>query len=316
MRSWQIIVASVAAASFAVGIAFLPDVLQFRTDPASLFLVYWPAFAILWLGAYAIATLLLSTVATLREIGSIAAGLVGQGWARRHLVRLEVTQCFTAVLALFALGLSPVAIETEPFFSLPTMIGLFPALAACGGVVVAGVLGWLMLSVMAAFRGPPVLMTGIPAIRDERLLHEIIELLRARLPEPTADAIQLSELVEQGHRSMLGTIKDLTTAVDRLRNGVADIKTALQDPRTGHSSDNSAAPSDIADAASELHAAAAALTAAVTRLDDLAAALSSNETAAAQQSNVPTGSRSQLTTELQELLREMTSGAARRIPSG
>jgi hypothetical protein len=303
MRSWQIIVASIAAASLAVGMTFLPDALQLRTDPASPFLVYWPAFAILWLGAYAIATLLLSTVATLREIGSIAAGLAGQGWARRHLVRLEITQYFTAVLALFALGLSPVAIETEPFFSLPTMIGLFPALAACSGVVVAGVLGWLMLS-------------GIPAIRDERLLQEIIELLRARLPEPTADALQLSELVEQGHRSILGTIKDLAIAVDRLRNGVADIKTALQDPRTGHSSDNYAAPSDIADAASELRAAAAALTAAVTRLDDLAAALSSNETAAAQQSNVPTGSRSQLTTELQELLREMTSGAARRIPFG
>ena len=103
MRSWQIIVASVAAASLAVGIVFLPDALQFRTDPALLFLVYWPAFAILWLGAYAIATLLLSTVATLREIGSIAAGLVGQAWARRHLVRLEVTQYFTAVLALFVL---------------------------------------------------------------------------------------------------------------------------------------------------------------------------------------------------------------------
>lgn len=315
MRSWQIIVASIAAASLAVGMAFLPDARQFRTDPTSLFLVYWPAFAILWLGAYAIATLLLSTVATLGEIGSIAAGLAGQGWARRHLVRLEITQYFTAVLALFALGLSPVAIETEPFFSLPTMIGLFPALAACAGVVVAGVLGWLMLSVTAAFRGPLVL-AGIPAIRDERLLQEIIELLRARLPEPTADAIQLSELVEQGHRSMLGTIKDLASAVDRLRNGVADIKTALQGPRTGHSSANYAAPSDIADAASELRAAAAALTAAVTRLDDLAAGLSSNETAAAQQSNVPTGSRSQLTTELQELLREMTSGAARRIPSG
>ena len=310
MQAWQIILASAAAAGIATAALFLPGAVRSPTGTAALFQAYWPGVAIVWLCVYGVAALVLSTATAVRELDNAVSGQAGLDWPRRYLLRLGVVQYFSAVLVLLALGLLPLAVTTEPFFSVPAVIGSSPALTACAAVILVGVLGWLTATVVAAFRAPAV-WTPSPAGSDTQLFHEIIALLRARPVEPVSTAAELAEQLRQRDRSTLEAIKELAGAVNRVRNGIFEIQQNLQhrgpEP-TGQS--GSAASADVVDAAGELHTATTALTAAVVRLEDIATVLSAVGLSSSARGNLPPGSRSQLSTELQELLRDLATGPA------
>ena len=174
-----------------------------------------------------------------------------------------------------------------------------------------------LVTIVAALRGPPTDWTAIPAGLDAQLLHEIVELLRARPIEPISAAPELAEQLRQRDRSTLEAIKELAGAVNRVRNGIAEIQNGLQQrgPEQAEAQSPSAALADVAEAAGELRAATSALTVAVTKLEDVAAglaALSPLGISPPARGNLPPGARSQLSTELQELLRDMATGAASR----
>src|SRR5690348_7378225 len=105
MRAWQIIVVSAIVASVAAVALFLPGAARFPADAAPLLRTYWPGAVIVWLAVYGVAALVLSTAVAVRESGSAEADPTGMDWARCYLSRLGVTQYFSAVLVLFALGL-------------------------------------------------------------------------------------------------------------------------------------------------------------------------------------------------------------------
>ena len=303
MQAWQIIVASAVAASIAAVALFLPGAVRSPTGAAATFQTYWPGGIIVWLGAYSVAALVLSTAAAIRELGNET----GPDWPRHYLWRLGVTHYFSAVLILLALGLLPLAIATQPFFSVPAAIGSSLPLAVCAMAIVVGVLGWLTATVSAAFRAPAVWTTP-PANRDTELLQEIIELLRARPAEPVAE---LAEQFRQRDRSTLEAIKELAGAINRIRSGISEIQRDLQ--RRGPEQTGPAGSAVLADAADagDLRAAISALTASVKKLEEIIAGLAAFSAiglSAPVRGNLPPGSRSQLSTELQELLRDMATG--------
>jgi hypothetical protein len=312
MQAWQIIVTSAVAASIAAAALFLPGAARAPEGALSLLQAYWPGIAIVWLGVYAIAALLLGTAAAIRELAGAASGQTGLDWARRYLLRLGVTQYFSAVLVLLALGLLPIPVSTEPFFSIPSAIGSSLALTVCAAAILIGVLGWLGVTVVAALRAPAS-WAASPAGPDTQVLQELIGLLRAR---PVASETATAELVEQlrqRDRSTLEAIKELAGAVTRLHNGISEIQHSLQHrvPEPTEPS-GSAALGDIADAAGALRAATASVTAAATKLEDIGAgltALSPIGAPPAARGNLSTGSRAQLSTELQDLLRDMATAS-------
>ncbi len=303
MQAWQIIVASAVVASIAEAALFLPGAVRSPTGATAPFQTYWPGVMIVWLGVYSVAALVLSTAAAIRELGEEA----GPDWPRHYLLRLGVTQYFSAVLVLLALGLLPLAIATEPFFSVPAAIGSSLSLAVCAAAIVVGVLGWVTVTVSAAFRAPAVWTTP-PAGRDAELLQEIIELLRARPVEPVAAAAELAEQFRQRDRATLEAIKELAGAINRIRSGISEIQHDLQ--HRGPEQTGSAVLADAADAGN-LRAAVSALTASVKKLEDIIAGLAAFSAiglSAPPRGNLPPGSRSQLSTELQELLRDIATG--------
>ena len=326
MRSWQIIVASAAAATIADALLFQPGGFPSWPELAALLLAHWPAIAVVWLGLYGVTALVLTTLAAFLEVGSVTPRRVWDDGARRYVVQLAVTQYFTSVLALLGLGLSHVPVETAPFLFLPSPIGGSPALAACGAVVVVGLLGGLFLTAALVTAESPELRSRASGIRAGRLLPEVSEPPRAQAPAPAnaaADVVQLAELIERGQRSVLEVVGDLATAVNQLRldlqQGLGEIKVALQDRGSGRSTESgSASPSAVEDAATELRAAAAVVDASVARLGEMASLLSANETPAVAGRDAPIspGSRSQMSTELQALLREMTPAAGNGDPPG
>jgi hypothetical protein len=300
------------AATITGALLFLPGGIPSRAELAALLVAHWPALAIVWLGVYGVAALVLTTLAIFLEIRGVAPGRAGRDWAWRYVVRLAVSQYFTALLALLGLGLSRIPIETAPFLALPSRLAGSPALAACGAVVVAGLFSGVFLTaaiVTAESREP---RSPAPGMRAGRLISEIVEPPRAEAPAPanaTADVVQLAELIERGQRPVLEALSALAIAVRRLRWDLDEIKLALQDRGSERSSEaGSVSPSAVEDAAGELRAAAVAFDAAVARLGDMAALLSANETPAVAGRDAPAspGSRSQLSTELQALLRDMT----------
>ena len=319
MRSWQIIVASAAAATIADALLFQPGGFPSWPELAALLLAHWPAIAVVWLGLYGVTALVLTTLAAFLEVGSVTPRRVWDDGARRYVVQLAVTQYFTSVLALLGLGLSHVPVETVPFLFLPGPIGGSPALAACGAIVVVGLLGGLFLTAALITAESPELRSRASGIRAGRLLPEVGEPPRAQAPAPpnaAADVVQLAELIERGQRSVLEVVGDLATAVNQLRldlqQGLGEIKVALQDQGSGQSTEaGSASPSAVEDAATELRAAVAVVDASVARLGEMASLLSANETPAVAGRDAPIspGSRSQMSTELQALLRDMTPAA-------
>ena len=317
MRAWQIIVASAVVASIAAAALFLPGAVRFPGGAVSLVQTYWPGVTIVWLCAYSIVALGLSTAAAFRELGDAASGQAGLDWPRRYLLRLGITQYFSAVLVLLALGLLPVAIATEPFFSMPAAIGSSPALAACAVAILVGVLGWLTATVVAAFRTPPV-GTATPAGLDTQLLQEIVE-PAARPPDRAGLGCRGTRRTAPATRSRdiggdQGTGRgDRPSAQRHFRNSARFCSSA---GRNRQEQSGSAALADVAEAAGELRAATAALTGCrgETRGYRCGAgrALPAIGVSLPARGSVPPGSRSQLSTELQELLRDMAAGPASR----
>jgi hypothetical protein len=306
MRSWVIIVASAVAGTIADAVLVLTGGLPARVELAAFLLAHWPALAVVWLAGYGAAALGLTTSAVFVEIRSTAPRPVGHEWAWRYVVRLAATQYFTCVVALLGLAALSVSVEAAPFQVLPAPLAALPALGAGGGVVVIGLLGWLSLSAAAIVRGPALPRPPIEG-PEMRLLREILVQLRVRPPAPPGDA-QLAELIEPGQRAVLEVVKDLATAVNRLnralRKDLEDIKEALRERPAGAGTDSSSA---MENAAAELRSATAALDASLTRLGEMAALLPSNETPPVTELDTPIspGSRSHLSSELQELLRAM-----------
>jgi hypothetical protein len=313
MQAWRIVVTSAVAASIACAALFLPGAVRSPTGALALLQGYWPGVVVVWLGVYSIAALLLSTAAAVRELGAAVSDQTGLDWPRRYLLRLGVTHYFSAVLVLLALGLLPIAISTEPFFPVPAVIGSSLALAACALAILVGVLGWLTATVVAALR-IPASWAALPTGPDPQMLQELIELLRTRPVEPGSVTAELVEQARHRDLTTLEAIKELAGAVNRLRNGISEIQRGLQQRGPEQTGQNgSAAPADVADAAGELRAATAAVTAAVTKLEEFAAALislSPSGTSPPPRGNLPAGSRAQLSTELQELLRDMATAPA------
>ncbi len=313
MRDWQIIFASAVTASIAAAALFLPAVMRSETGAISPLETYWPAATIVWLAVYSIAALLLSTAAVVRELGDTPSGQIGLDWPHRYLVRLGITQYVSAVLILLALGLLPIGISTEPFFSVPAAIGSSLALAACAAAILAGVIGWLTATIVAALRTPTP-WAASPVDHDAQILQEIIELLRTRPIEPGLPTAEFVEQLRQRDRSTLEAIKELAGAVHRLRSGISEIQQDLQHhtperPHQGSSSELA----DIPETAAELRTATAAVTAAAMKLEDIAAGLTALSPIGASppgRGNLPAGSRAQLSTELQELLRDMATAPA------
>jgi len=317
MQAWQIIVASAVLAVIAAAALLLPGAMRSPGGAALLFQTHWPVFIVFWLGVYSIATLALSTAEAIRELGDPASGQAGLDWPRRYLVRLGVTQYFSAVLVLFAAGLLPGTIATGPVFPVPAALGPSLAPVACAVAIVVGVLGWLTASIVAAFRAPAV-WTASPA-PDMRALHETLELLRTRSTEPAPASAEFSEELRQRDRATVEALRELAGAVARVRTGISEIQRGFQQrgpEQTGQS--GSMALGEVTDVVGELRTATSALTAAVKKLDDVAAGLavlSPIGLSAPARGNLPPGSRSQLTTELQELLRDMATGSRPRQDS-
>jgi len=355
MRSGQIIAASAVAATSVSAFRFLPGVMLWPGGMAALLLANWPAIAVVWLGSYGVTALVLTTLAAFLQVRS---GTRRRGWGDRmgrYAVQLAVTQYFTSMLALFALGFSRVTIETALFPVLPSSLGDSPALAACGAMVVIGLLGGLLLTATRVTGEGPQMRSGAPGIRAGRLFDQasappvapapadaaadaeeqplavpVLDGVAGAAhqpspgPEPAPanvmiDVEQLAALIEQAQRPVLEAIRDLASSVNRLRRGHGEIKFLLQDRGSKRSTESDAAsPSAEEDAASQLRSVVAAVDASVTKLGEMALLLSTSETPAATSREAPIspGSRSQLSAELQALLRDLTSAADRGDPQG
>src|SRR5216684_7713027 len=105
MRSWHIIAASAVAATIAGAFAVLPAALPWRNETPALLIGHGPAIGLVWLSIYGIAALALTTLAGFLDVGSATRRSAPDGRVRRYFVQLAVTQYFTSVLALLALGL-------------------------------------------------------------------------------------------------------------------------------------------------------------------------------------------------------------------
>ncbi|MGC2416026.1 MAG: hypothetical protein WA459_25445 [Stellaceae bacterium] len=322
MRSWQIIFASAVAAIIADALLFVPRALPWRPETAALLLAHWPAIAVVWLGAYGAAALVLTTLVVFLEIrGGAAPARSGRDWARRYVAGLAVAQYFTTNLSLFGLGALRVPIETAPFLFLPSPIGGSLALAVCGAVIVVGLLGGLFLAAALVTTQSPELRSDAPGIRAARLLPKVGEPPPAQAPAPpnaVADAAPLAELIAREQRPVLEAIRDMATAVNRLRrdlrHGLDEIKVALEDRRSGESTEAGfASPSAVEHAATELRAAVAAIDTSVAKLGEITSLMSANETlvVAGRDPPLPPASRSELSTELHALLRDMTPAAGK-----
>ena len=355
MRSGHIIAASAVAATAVSAFRFLPGVVLWPGGMAAFLLVNWPAIAVVWLGSYGVTALVLTTIAAFLQV---SGGTIRRGWGDRigrYAVQLAVTQYFTSLLALFALGLSRVAVETGLFPILPSSLGDTPALAACGTMVVIGLLGGLLLTATSVTGESPQMRLSSPGIRAGRLFGQTsappvatapadamgdaeeqplavpaldVMVGAAQQPSPgpepapanvMIDIEQLAALIEQAQRPVLEAIRDLASSVNRLRRGLGEIKFVLQDRGSKRSTESDAAsPSAAEDAAIQLRSVVAAVDASVTKLGEMALLLSASETQAITRREAPIspGSRSQLSAELQALLRDLTSAADRGDPPG
>lgn len=309
MRSWQIIIGGIGAASVGAGLVLLPGVLPWHPGAARLLFAYWPAILVVWLGLYGIAALALNATTAFLEINRGADGPDEYAWATRYFARLAVAQYFTAIIALLALGLSHLQIDVPAIFFLPASVTGAPALAAAGVVALVGLLGWLCLATAALFHRPA---TSLPVVESPelRLLREIRELLRSQRRNPVSDPVALVQLMEQGQVSILEAIKDLATAVNRARRGLGEIRAVIQDRGSERAADGGASLSgEFETTVAELRAAVTALEVLVTRL---------GQTPAPETPLVPSrdsssslaGSQSHLSTQLRALLQEMASSTA------
>src|SRR5438270_3419786 len=112
MRSWHIIAASTVAAIAAGAFLFLSGALPWGTGVVALLVAHWPAIAVVLLSTYATVALALTTLAAFLEVGNDTRRRSWNDRVRPYFVQLGVTQYFTSMLALLALGLSRIPVET------------------------------------------------------------------------------------------------------------------------------------------------------------------------------------------------------------
>jgi hypothetical protein len=341
MRSWQIVVASVVAATITDALRFLPGISLARAELTSLLLARWPAIAVVWLGSYSIVALALTTAAVITEAGRRNRGAVLEGHsapnalpralhhpARQYFVRLAVVQYYTSILALLGLGASRIPADAASSQFFPAVIVYSPALETAGVVTLVGLLGVVaVLGKIALLRRTPLDHTRLgPMVESPelRLLHQIVELLQARPPESAApaamDEAQFNALIEQGQRTILEAIKNLATSINRLSRGLRqslqDISVTLAEGGAGRVVEvGTASPAAIEGATTELRATVAALDTSIAKLAEVASSLSTDEHPLAVQRNVPgPHPLSQLVSEFQELLREIDGPPADERP--
>jgi hypothetical protein len=314
LRSWQIIIVGVAAATIGTALLLVPVAQRAQLEAPAFLLAHWAAELAIWLTLYTVIALLLTTGTALAEIAVVTPARLDHGSPGLYVVRLAITQYFTGVIALFGLGLSSVPVDTAAFFPLPAVIAA-PALSAAGAVSLLGLVGWLLVMAPTAFwgRGAPQPADGPSELQ---LLHEILDLLRRRTRTPVldapADAAEIIKRMQQGQRSVLEVVKELVTAVSQLSQRLDEIQSALQDRQPVAESDSR---SELDEATGELRASVATLGASTGRLAELVSLLAAWKVPGEDDTAPSIGSRVQLSTELREVLQEMnpgSSGNARR----
>lgn len=304
MRSWQIVIIGAAAASVTVAALLFHGGLAQQADPKLFLLAHLPRIAVAWVGLYGVTALVVATGAEIIDRPDV----VRLNWLRHYAARLAIAQYFTSLVALLAIGLAVASIQS--ILSDPGAIGHSPAVLAGGALVFAGLIGVLVVAIARRTR-----RTARPYRQDMqvRLLNEVLEILRAepRQKAPAAEFVQLAGEIAEGQRSTLAVVKDLATAVNRLRRSLDEIKRATRVAST----DNDAASPAAEKAAIDLRAATGAIDAAVQKLGELISALYAREmTAEAEGDPSLSPGRARISGELQALLREITPGTPSRDP--
>ena len=276
MRAWQIIVASAVVASIAVAALFLPGAARSPDGAASLFR------DILAGRCDRLACRLQCRGARVEHRGGCSrAGRrrmpAKPGWIGRAAICCGLASRNISAPSWYCSRwvLLPVAVATEPFFSMPAAIGPSPALAACAV-------------------GDPCRGTRL-AYRDRCRQHSALRRLgapssapgsirncfrksssccaparpsRSRLPP------ELAEQLRQRDHATLEAIKELAGAMSRVRNGISEIQHGLQQRGPEQAgAERFRGAGRCRRTVGELRAATAALTAAVAKLEDIAAGL-------------------------------------------
>jgi len=247
----------------------------------------------------------------------ITSSSVKYEWLRRYLVQLSVAQYFTAIVGMFGIGLTRVPVGLLPIQPIPSFIANSPTLGGGAVLVLALLPGILLLGVGAGYLARLAIRLAI-ARPELRILREIVGILRARevgLRAPNkVDA--LNALIEPGQRAVLDALKELATSVNRMgqdvRLSLEEIKGALQDRGPNRTAETEAPSGTVGDgAAGSPHAAVLALNDSINRLEEISSLLSLKKTPTAMRAAtpLPDGSTASLSTELQDLLRELEEAA-------
>jgi hypothetical protein len=296
MRSWQIIIIGAATASITVAALLLYGGAAQQADPKLFLFAHLPRIAVAWFSFYGLITLAATTGAEIIN----RPRPVGHDWLRHYAARLAAVQYFTSLIALLGVGLAFAPIAS--ILSEPGAIRHSPALLAGGGLGFAGLIGALVLAIAMRTGAAPR-----PPAQDMqvRLLNEVLELLRAEPRHGTSasELAQLAREIVEGQRSTLAVVKDLATAVNRLRRSLDEIKRTARAVSVERDDNRSAAAAETA--ANDLRAAAGTIDAAVRKLAELADALYAREMTAEGDPSLPPG-RIRVSGDLQALLREIT----------
>jgi len=323
MRFWQIMVLSIFPAAIVTALPFLPPLAELTI----LLLTQWPVIVVIWFGSYGVTTAALTAATAFLEIGRILKRIgsevswgdrtrvtpheLRRRWILNYLKNLIFTQYFTAVIVLLSLGLSRIPVDTPRFMSVAPLLADSPAFVACGAVIVVGLLG-VLASIIPLMRAASRLSVERP---EPLLIQPMTELLRSQTPQPLmptgADAPLLSTMIERSERSMLEAVKDLASVIDQHGRGQRLILQAINRFKEGGQAKwvakAAALPGAMGDATAELRTTLAALDASITTLREVASSLRTDDAGPTMQHNAMTSSASlsQLSTEFQELLREI-----------
>lgn len=286
MRPWRVIAISGTAATIVALSLCLPAELPgSRADLIALLYTQGSALAAVWFGSYGVAALALTTVALAIEVGDAKRFIANpalesadlsfirrqssRNGLQRYLISLAITQYFSVILALLAMGFAGIPIDEPWFGSFFPLVANSPALAAAVALVFAGfgAFAFVLLRVRSALR------FSIKNL-ELALLQDIAEMLRNRAAEAAR--------IEQVQRSILGTMKDLATVVNRFGRSQRLIIQEIKDT-VGPEALNQwiktaeAWPPTIEHATSELRATLSALDVSIARLAEIAASVPSGD---------------------------------------
>jgi hypothetical protein len=184
-------------------------------------------------------------------------------------------------------------------------------------LVLALLPGILILGVGAGYLAH--LAIRLTVARPElRILREILGILRAReVGSPAPNRVDaLNALIEAGQRAVLDALKELATSMNGMGHAVRlsldEIKGALQDRGPDRTAETEAPSATVGEGAvGGLHAAVLALNDSINRLEEISSLLSLEHTPTATRAATPLpgGSTASLSTELQDLLRELHEAA-------